>query len=360
MKSYKVIHIPYIRINPYQKLLLDNLKLFGLWVEGIAGEEINNFFPLLDILTKKWKPDIIHLHWHHRFLVASNQIKTVIRSVSFLLQLLILKILGTKMIWTLHNLRNHRAKYQRLEIFFSIILANIVDMIIAHCDSAKDEIEKVLYIKKKSKIAVIPHGNYINYYKNTVSRDKAREKFDIPASDVVFLFFGLIRPYKGVLGLIESFNQLNRRGVKLVIAGKPLDSHIEKILRDNSQNNGNMKVFPEFIPDNEVQTYMRAADVVVFPFQNIFTSGSIILAMSFGRAIIAPRIGCIPDILDSSGSILFEPNKEKALLHAMEKAVSLRDYLENMGNHNLELVKKLDSKDIAETTYEAYKRCLGI
>lgn len=359
MKSYKVIHIPYIKINPYQKLLLDNLKLFGLCVKGIAGTEIHNYFPLLNILIKKWKPDIIHLHWHHRFLVASNRIETAIRSVSFLLQLLILKILGIKIIWTLHNLRSHETKYQRLEIFFSIILANVVDMIIAHCDSAKDKIEKTLYVKKEAKIAVIPHGNYINYYKNTVSRNKAREKFDIPALDVVFLFFGLIRPYKGVLELIESFDQLNSGGVKLVIAGKPFDSHMAEMLRDNSQNNANIKIFPEFIPDNEIQTYMHAADVVVFPFQNIFTSGSVILAMSFGKAIIAPRIGCIPDILDSSGSILYELNKDKALLHAMEKAVSLRDNLEKMGNHNLKLAKKVDSKDIAESTYEAYKRCLG-
>jgi len=92
------------------------------------------------------------------------------------------------------------------------------------------------------------------------------------------------------------------------------------------------------------------------PYKDILTSGAVILAMSFGKPIIAPAIGCIPDVLDSEGSILYDPSEKEGLLKAMKQALDAN--LKKMGEHNFELAKHLRWDEIAKRTYEVYQECL--
>jgi len=98
---------------------------------------------------------------------------------------------------------------------------------------------------------------------------------------------------------------------------------------------------------------MNAADVVVLPFQDILTSGSALLAMSFGKPVIAPRMGCIPEALDRKGVFLYTHNEEEALLRAFQQA-SLAD-LAAMGKYNYRKAKRFDWNEIAQKTCELYK-----
>ncbi len=62
----------------------------------------------------------------------------------------------------------------------------------------------------------------------------------------------------------------------------------------------------ETIPDDQMQVYLRAADAVVLPYRDVLSSGSAILAMTFGQPVIAPAIGCLPESLGSEGTILYD------------------------------------------------------
>jgi beta-1,4-mannosyltransferase len=100
---------------------------------------------------------------------------------------------------------------------------------------------------------------------------------------------------------------------------------------------------------------MNAADIVVQPFKKIMTSGSVILAMSFGKPVIAPAIGCMPDILDNEGNFLYEPSDPNGLLKAMQLA--LEADLIKMGKHNFQLAKQYSWEGIAKGTAEIYRKC---
>jgi glycosyltransferase involved in cell wall biosynthesis len=102
--------------------------------------------------------------------------------------------------------------------------------------------------------------------------------------------------------------------------------------------------------------YLNAADVMVLPFQSIFTSGSLILGMSFSKAIVAPRMGAVPDYLDGSGAILYDPEDSEGLAKAMRAALQGWDELPLMGGVNLERARKLDWDSIAATTAAIYGR----
>lgn len=105
---------------------------------------------------------------------------------------------------------------------------------------------------------------------------------------LVFLFFGEVRRYKGVLDLVRSSPISRPADVVLLIAGRPGDGSIRKGLEWESGKNPGVMLELGFVSDDKFQTYMNACDVVVLPYQDILTSGAVILAMSFGRA----RIDC--------------------------------------------------------------------
>lgn len=343
----------YSRVNPYQKNLVESLSKQGVNVNfGITSF----LFSVLLSVLKQGSYDILHLHWLHPFLLADSKGKTVLKSLCFIAELLILRLLGIRIVWTVHNIVNHEKMFSSLELFFTELATRFFNRIIVHSQFAKNKVEKVYKITDSSKIQIIPHGNYINNYKNTIDQSEARSKLKIAEKEVVFVYFGLIRPYKGVPELIEAFKKLNASQTKLLIVGKPYNNEIAENILRRCNKNENIKTFFKFIPHDEVQIYMNAADVVVLPYREVLTSGTVMLAVSFSKPVIAPAIGCIPDILDYEGSFLYNHSDDEGLLKEMQHALDAD--LEKMGKHNFKLAEQLSWDDIGKCTYEAYKECL--
>lgn len=358
MEDMKAIFAPKINDeNPYLNQLIENLKKNNIQIELVDNNSC--FF---SSLISHWKPDIIHFHWlDPLFQVPSrNKFKSIFKSIFFILQLLLLKIVGIKIVWTVHNLKNHENLNLILDRICSVVIIWLSSAIITHCNAAKEELIKSFSGINKNKIFVIPHGNYIESYENKIEKSTARERLGLQKSGTVFLFLGLIRPYKGVFELIDTFKQLDSNETYLVIAGKVYrdnpeitDTLIQKISDDQR-----IKFIPGFVPSEQIQFYMNACDVVIFPYRDVLTSGAVLLAMSFGRACIAPYKGCIGEVLDDSGAFLYQIDDESGLIQAMKTAIHKKSELSFMGQHNLYLAEKYNWKHIAEMTSEVYRYCL--
>lgn len=350
----KALFIPdFSKGNPYQKALADSLSKEGI---QISFGTKSPFFSTSMSAMNHWKPDILHLHWTHPFLVASSRWDTILKSTSFICELVMLKLFGIKLVWTVHNIASHEGRFRSIELFFHRLLARVCNRIIVHSLSAKTDVMNAYGMTNDSQIAVIPHGNYINSYKNEVDRSEARERLRIDSESLVFLCFGSIRAYKGIPELINAFQTLGLPAARLLIGGRPFTDEISRDLLKMCSENGSITCVFEFIPEDAVQIYMNAADVVVLPYRDILTSGAVILAMSFGKPIIAPAMGCIPDILDDEGSFQYDPSREDGLLEAMQHALGA-DLLK-MGKHNFELAEQLQWNDIGRRTREVYQECL--
>lgn len=354
----KVIFIPdYSKANPYQQALADSLSNEGVSVSfGITSY----LFSVLRSVKNNWKSDILHIHWPHPFLLANSRAKTILKSSSFIGELLILKLFGVKIVWTVHNIVNLERKQGDLELFFSKLIARLCDKLIVHCPSAKNVVMDAYGVTRDFLIEIIPHGNYIPCYENIVSETQARKQLQLSNEDTVFLCLGLIRPYKGIPELIDAFKKLNYSQAKLLIVGAPLNDEIAEDIKKKCENK-NIKTIFNFIPDNEIQIYMNATDVVVYTCNPAFFSpsqmpGAVILAMSFSKPVIAPSIGCIPDVLDSEGGFLYNSSEKDGLVKAMRQVFNAD--LKKMGEHNFELAKQLQWDDIAKRTYEVYQECL--
>lgn len=341
------------RYNPYQKLLVQNLRALGL---EIAERSIKKSF-LVRVLFRH-KPNILHLQNIHPLTRKNNAVFAALDLLLLLCELMFVRTIGVKIVWTAHDLASHPGKHVLLERGATILIGGMAHAIIAHCEQARAELLKQPLIGKEHKISIVPHGHYIGYYNNDISRTGARRALGIPENSVTFLLLGWIAAYKGLVELIDAFERLRSDQAHLVIAGPSPDPELTEIIQQRLTRRDQIKFNPGFIPDNEIQVYMNACDAVVLPYRQTFTSGVVFLAMSFGRACVAVRRGCLVDVLNDAGAFLYEPHWQDGLLRAMECAVVRKDELPLMGRYNQDRVSQWRWDEIAQRTLAVYRRVL--
>ncbi|MDG2123064.1 MAG: glycosyltransferase family 4 protein, partial [Verrucomicrobiales bacterium] len=285
---------------------------------------------------RDWRADIIHFHWLHPYLIRDSLAGTVSRSLRFLAEVATLKSRGSTIGWTIHNLVNHNNTHPHCEQAFSTAFAKFTDACFVHSAAAADAAAARFSIPK-NKLHVIPHPNYIGTYPNTISQPESRSKLDLPSGAPIFLFLGRIEPYKGVEDLVDVFSRCSG-DAHLVIAGKVTSPPLHQDLEAAASKNPNIHLVPERIEDDQLQVFFNAADFVIFPFRQILTSGSALLAMSFAKAIIAPKLPSLQEIIPPGGAIWFSPQQRHSLASAIRDAPALIDPI-TAGQANLDRVR---------------------
>jgi len=154
------------------------------------------------------------------------------------------------------------------------------------------------------------------------SRAAARETLAIDAAANVALFFGHVRPFKGLDIALRAWRELTA-DVLLVVAGEAWwKSEAEyRALADGL----NVRLDFRFIPDAEIATYFAAADVVLAPYRIEAQSGVALTSFHFARPVIATRVGGLPEIIDGRNGILVPPEDPQALAAAIDEFFITRD-----------------------------------
>ncbi len=165
-----------------------------------------------------------------------------------------------------------------------------------------------------------PHPIYDHFDRGRFDRESARRHLGLRGE--VVLFFGLVRPYKGLGTLLEAFARFARgREATLVVAGEfyeprePYDRQVERLgIGDR------VRWIDRYVPDEEVEPLFRAADVVVLPYRSATQSGVVQTAYGFARPVIVTRVGGLPDVVrDGETGFVVEPDDAQALADAMRR-----------------------------------------
>jgi glycosyltransferase involved in cell wall biosynthesis len=336
------------RGNPYGPLLAIAMEKLGI-----------TFQPGNYDFTRKWIEEsressgVLYINWAHHF-YKGDDLATAVRNLKrFTNNLQFSKSLGYRIIWTFHNLYPHERKYPEPDHDAQIMMCQVADEVIAHCQYAADRCAELFY--RSDHLTVVPHGNYIDAYPNDISKAKAREQLGIPLDAYVYAFSGNARPYKGIDNLVESFKQMAGPRDHLVLMMRHFRFNPQFALDyvELARGSENITaVSSEFFEREDFQNYLGAADVAVLPFVDVLTSGSAILALSFALPVILPKLGCLPELVTEEESILFDPSERDSLRTAM-KTIRTRN-LEEMSARAFARAREMDWDGIARSVSVLY------
>jgi hypothetical protein len=191
--ALKVIHIPdWSNGNPYQKELTNALSEMGIktFLSNGTGR-----FPILGMVKFFGMPNILHFHLVHLFLLSDNRLMSVLHSLRFVLQVVLLKLMRVKFVWTVHNISDHEKSDRKIELLVYRILVRLFDRILVHCGREKSQVvdNYNCSLTAARKIEIVPHGHYFKSYPNDFIREEARKELGINEKEFVYLFFGSLR-----------------------------------------------------------------------------------------------------------------------------------------------------------------------
>jgi beta-1,4-mannosyltransferase len=287
-------------------------SLGGTASYGLPG----TFFPLTRSAISL-HPDVISIDWIHQYTVSPGVISSIIKSIAFLLDAFIVRfLLSKKLVWTIHNLQHHDPRPRWIENRTSRIFAKLCTSIRILGEGVEEQVCRHFAVPK-SKLVVFPEGSYSDWYPQGISKTDARILLGLDQNAFVWLYLGNLRPYKGVEQLISAFQKVAKSHTRLVIAGNPWNRKYAESIESQVENDPRIKLILQTVPDSELQNLYAAADLVVLPFIQVFNSGTVLLAMSFAKPVVAPAMGVISFRLQHQPQLLYKDSElESALLRA--------------------------------------------
>jgi glycosyltransferase involved in cell wall biosynthesis len=256
----------------------------------------------------------------------------------------------TRIICIADNIKPHEKRIG--DNLFTRYFIKPVDAFIIMSEKVMSDLR--LFTKDKP-ARLVPHPMYDNFGEK-VSKEDARKELGIGNEELVVLFFGFIRKYKGLDILLDAIKEIQNskfkiQNLKLLIAGefyedrRPYDEQIAKLgIKDN------LILHTDFIPDSKVKNYMCAADAVIQPYRNATQSGVTPLAYHFEIPLIVTNVGGLPDMVpDNKAGLVAEPTAESL-------AEKITEYFAKGENYFLpgllEEKKKLSWTKMAESIFE--------
>lgn len=247
--------------------------------------------------------NLLHYNW-----LEVTDLKSLFGMLWKLFWITAYKLIGGRIIWTVHNIFPHSNNYKTANKIFRRYMARIVDKLHVHCSYAVGKMSEILNVSK-SKFIIVKHPEYPAFIMGrteTIKLLRAKYHLDLVEDKIFFLVFGAIAKYKGIKEIIEIFKK-EIKNHYLIIAGAIKKGNIKYFneLKNESLGCGNIILLGEMIPNEDLPLFLNTSDYVIFNYEEILTSGSVMMALSFGKKVIAPAMGCISE-LTSENIYLFQ------------------------------------------------------
>lgn len=198
--------------------------------------------------------------------------------------------------------------------------------------------EKLLQIRSDARIYHLPIAPHPRIRPHTTDKSLFIRKLGIKNGIPIFLFFGFIRPYKGLDILLEAlFLVLKKRLVHLVVAGEfwePVEKYMKIIHRLDLTKH--VTIINQYIPNESLGDYFNIANIVVLPYRDATQSGVPQLAVSMGKLIIVSDAGGLPEnVKHSQIGKIFRSGDIHDLAKVMIEFISQKKNQENPKNNSL-------------------------
>lgn len=263
---------------------------------------------------RAWGADAVIFHWWHPFFAPAY--RSIARRVGS----------GTAILAICHNVAPH--EYSRLQEYLAAAALGRMNGVVLHARSEEERFREL-----------VPHKPYITLFHpvydifpgERLPMSVARSLLGFEPQDRIVLYFGLIRPYKGVDILLAAAKLLGDiPNLKIVIVGEIYSQRELIHAMALSAPNRMVTMVDHYIPNEEVATWFRVADLVVLPYRSSTQSGVVPIAYRCQRPVIVTRVGGLPDMVeDGVSGYLVEPENPQKL------AAAIRRHFIELGNPDL-------------------------
>jgi glycosyltransferase involved in cell wall biosynthesis len=234
--------------------------------------------PGAEVLTFSWgralagRYDVFHVHWPEILLSGRDPLRRAVRRVLVAALLLRLRVTGTPVVRTAHNLAPH-AGVSPVEAFLLRGLDRRTAVVVRLNDQTP--------VPRGTPARTVLHGHYRDWF-------AAHHRPERTPHRVAFV--GLIRPYKNVEALVAAFAEVAERApqASLHVAGQPTGADLDAALRRAAGDLPQVSLELTHLSDERLVQVVAAAELVVLPYREMHNSGAALLALSMDRPVLVP------------------------------------------------------------------------
>lgn len=301
--------------------------------------------------ARRVPPSVVHFQWLPLLELGTGEL--------YLLRFL--RRRGIAVVYTVHDMMpldnpNDSATFERYRRVYQE-----VDALICHTSTSKTRLQREFGIRA-DKISRIPHGP-LQPHTDDDTEDIALSSVveDADSSERLVLLFGVLRPYKGYKFLLRTWPRVARaiEDARLVIAGRASASVQDEIEQSIQERNAGASVSTvyRYLSDAELSHLIEAADVIVYPYQNITQSGALFTGMKAGKSIVATKVGGLAETLqDRETGRLVAHGDEETLAEALTDLLSDPEQRQRLGEAaRRDVERRFSWQEIARETIECYR-----
>lgn len=256
---------------------------------------------------KALKPELVMLQWWHPYFAPCY--------------FMLCKLLkGIKILFVCHNVFPHE-RFPHDSFLTKAVLKQGNCYIV---QSGKDAGDLQTIIKNPVFEQAV-HPTYHAFQLKNMKKEEARSILHLEEKQKVLLFFGFIREYKGLTYLIQAMPEIVKQleSVKLLVAGDFPGEKEKKEYTDLIHECGMEEaiiVYDGYIPDQEVEKFFAACDMVVLPYISATQSGIVQIAFGFERPVVVTNVGGLPDVVENEKTgYVVEAGKSECLTEVVVK-----------------------------------------
>jgi len=189
-----------------------------------------------------------------------------------------------------------------------VAVSRLANALIVHSEFAASQLQGL--DPTRSKVLVAQHGNYCGYYPPAEAASSAA---------FTFLIFGQLRPYKRIPEAIAAFRSLPDSELRLLVVGAVSDAQTLLSLRGAVGDDPRITIYPGFVAVERVAYWFSLADAVVVPYPEVFSSGTLLLALTFGLPVVAPAGGSVGEVVTGEAVEMYTDGALAAALTEMTR-----------------------------------------
>jgi beta-1,4-mannosyltransferase len=315
-----------------KRVLIPHATSGNLYVEALGaayrqlGCEV--VYGVDNLLQRNFVPDLLHVQWPEEGYRWRNDLTLEGRATRFKEAVSHVRGAGAFVVATAHNVAPHEHSTNGLDLSVYQHIIDNADVLHHHCGCSIDAYRTKYSIPKSARHLVVPHPHF-DLYPRGVTGAVLRERLGIPAKATVYLQFGNIRGYKGIESLLQAFDRARVADKHLLVVGQyqapsgvsGARQRLQLALRKRWP--GNLTLIGQAVPNEVVRSYVEASDCMVLTHTAGLNSGVAVLAMSMGKMVIGPRLGCMEWVLAQGSNLTYQTGDVAAASRAMEQLAEM-------------------------------------